>query len=362
MKKILIIIFILAIFQTAITKSNDEQEAYNHAIKGIEFINNKKYTEAIDKFNLAIQLQPNVISYHYEKALAFTLSKQGDSAISILEGLVKLDGATDRVYQLLSNNYLASNRNPDAVQLLIDGLKRFPKSGRLHMELAGTEHGQQSLSQVLQLWEKGVMVEPNYPDNYYFLSEYFSFTGEKLWSLIYGEIYINWASNPKKREYISNTIFWGFNDAVFTPEDSTNEDLEFTLIKIKTAKPETFKGPFEWHAQHCYEKALENKKKPDNMQFNIQEMNEIRKDFIKFWYDLELNKRFPNALFDWNKKIIELGFNDVYGYWLLKDAQVKEYENWYEENKSAYDNFEKLIDSNPLQFDEDKAVYRMKYK
>jgi tetratricopeptide (TPR) repeat protein len=361
MKKRLVIFFLL-IFPISIFSQDDEYKAYLLSLEGIEFINNKEYDKAIKSFNEAIEIAPNNIEYHYEKALAFTLSMHGDSAIAILEGLIKWDDATDLIYQLLATNYIASKRHADAATLLKNGIERFPKSGRLYAELAGTEHGQQSMSQVMPLWEKGVSVDPNFADNYYYLAEYFSFTGERIWALIYGEIYLNWVKHKDRKEYITKNVYFAFNESCFNYEDSTDQTLRFTLIKIKTANPDSFNGPFEWEYEYCHKKIIDNMARPESRQFSIKDLNFIREKFIDCWYSSELDKRFDNALFDWQKKIIELGYNDAYGYWLMEDAQPKEFEKWLKDNTEKYQDFMNWIEKNPLKFDEDEAVYRLKYK
>jgi len=361
MKKVVIALIIL-IIPLSIFSQDDEYKAYLLSLEGIEHINNKEYKEAIVLFNKAIDINPNIIEYHYEKALAFTLSKQGDSAISLLEDIVKWEDATDIIYQLLATNYVVSKRNDEAAILLKDGIDRFPKSGRLYAELAGTEHGQQNISQVLPLWEKGVEVDPNFPDNYYYLSEYFSFTGERVWTIIYGEIYLNWARIKERKEYITKNVYFAFNESCFIPEDTTNEQLRFTLIKIKTANPDSFNGPFEWEYEYCHRKVLKSMDKANKLQFTIKEINTLREKFIDCWFSAELDKRFANALFDWQKRIIKLGYNDSYGYWLYEYAQPNEFEEWFENNEGKYQQFLSWVKENPLEFEEDESVYRLKYK
>jgi tetratricopeptide (TPR) repeat protein len=360
--KIIIAVLMVLFIPIHIYSHDDEYKAYLLGIQGIEQINNKEYKEAIETFNKAISLDPKVIEYHYEKALAFTLSKQGDSAISVLEDLIKWDDATDQIYQLLSTNYVVSKRKNDAILLLKEGLERFPKSGRLYMELAGTEHGQQSMSQVMPLWEMGVKVDPNFQDNYYYLADYFSFTGERLWALIYAEIYLNWLSRKEKREYIARTYFSTFNESCFNSLDTSNKSLRFTLIKIKTANPDEFDGPFEWEYEYCYKKILDENPKTEYRLYTIKEINDLREKFIDCWFGSGLDERFENALFDWQKQIIELGYNDCYGYWLMEYVQPKEFENWLKENEKKYDEFMSWIKENHLRFSEEEAVYRMRYK
>ena len=362
MKKALLSILIIFLGFNLYAQNDEEYTLYMLGMEGMQLINEKKYEEAIDKFNQAIAIDPDAIEYHYEKALAFTLNKQGDSAISVLEEIITWDNATDQMYQLLATNYVVSKRGNDAVRILREGLERFPKSGRLYMELAGTEHGQQNLSQVLPLWEKGVRLDPNFPGNYFYLADYFSYTGDRIWSLIYGEIYLNLASNLRKIKLISQMVFDVFNYSVFTPDIQNDDGMVFTSIDIRTSNPGSFKGPFEWHAQYCYREAIKKNLNPDTSILDIQKINDIRKDFIKCWYDSELDKRFDNKLFDYKKKIIENNHNDAYGFWLFKDAMKDKFESWLENNKEKYDEFIEWQEKNPLLFNEENAVYRLKYK
>ncbi len=119
MKKIFITL-ILLIIPFINLFSDDEYEAYILANEGIKQINEKKYSEAIETFNKAINLNYGNIEFHYEKALAFTLNKQGDSAIAVLEDLIRWDEASDQIYQLLATNYTASKKSEDAAKYLTD--------------------------------------------------------------------------------------------------------------------------------------------------------------------------------------------------------------------------------------------------
>lgn len=362
MKSYLSLILLVFLAINLYAQKDEEYQLYMLGIEGTQLINEKKYEEAIDKFNQAIAIAPDAIEFHYEKALAFTLNKQGDSAISTLEEIITWENATDHMYQLLATNYVVSKRGNDAVRVLREGLKRFPKSGRLYMELAGTEHGQQNLSQVLPLWEKGVEVDPNFPGNYFYLADYFSYTGDRIWSMIYGEIYLNLATNIRKIKLISQMIYDVINYSVFTPDIDNDEGMLFTSIDIKTSNPESFKGPFEWHAQYCYRETIKNNLNPDIEILSIEKINDFRKGFIKCWYESELHKRFDNKLFDYQRKIIQNGHNEAYGFWLFKHAMKDIFDSWLEKNEEEYDSFINWKEKNPLLFNEENVVYRLKYK
>ena len=46
----------------------------------------------------------------------------------------------------------------------------------------------------INLWEKGIQIDPAYSGNYYNAANYYFYTKDKVWSLVYGEIFVNMES------------------------------------------------------------------------------------------------------------------------------------------------------------------------
>ena len=65
-------------------------------------------------------------------------------------------------------------------------------------------------AEAIRFWEKGIEVDPNYSSNYYNASKFYYFTYDKVWSLIYGEIFINLESYSKRTPEIKSLLVEGY--------------------------------------------------------------------------------------------------------------------------------------------------------
>jgi tetratricopeptide (TPR) repeat protein len=69
-------------------------------------------------------------------------------------------------------------------------LKRFPKSGALYSEYGELLWAKKDYD-AIEYWEKGIQTDPSYAGNYYNAAVFHFYTKDKVWTLIYGEIFVN---------------------------------------------------------------------------------------------------------------------------------------------------------------------------
>src|SRR5215218_336700 len=70
------------------------------------------------------------------------------------------------------------------------GLKKFPESGPLYNDLGELQWSQQDYDAIKQ-WEKGIETDPSYSKNYYNAARFYFMSTDKVWSILYGEIFLN---------------------------------------------------------------------------------------------------------------------------------------------------------------------------
>ena len=75
--------------------------------------------------------------------------------------------------------------------------------------------GQRQDYDAIKWWEKGIEVDPNYSSNYYNACKYYYFTYDKVWSLIYGEIFVNLESYSKRTPEIKNILAGRLQEIIF---------------------------------------------------------------------------------------------------------------------------------------------------
>ena len=93
----------------------------------------------------------------------------------------------------------------------------------------------------------------------------------------------------------------------------------------------------------------------------IYSFNNIRTSFINNWYENKRNIEYPNVLFDWHKKLIDLGYFESYNYWLLMKGNEDEFDKWVTNNKEKFDEFIEWFTNNPLTIDNQNNFKRLQY-
>lgn len=370
MKYILICSGLVILFCN-ITFAQSEKEiskALKHGFNGVNYTNKGLLDSALIEFDKAIKLDPASMEYPYEKALIYYQKKEYKTAASMFDSLLKHPNANDHVYQMLGNCYDMQDQKEKAIEIYKAGLEKFPNSGRLYMELGlvqqkillqSKESMGKSYGSVLNFWEKGVELDPAYEYNYYYLSSYYSKTAEKVWGLIYGEVFLNQAVNKQRISEISQMVFQTAKTAFFYKTDSSTT-IRFTAVKTLSENIDLNKIRFEQAYEFIMTKASTGifKKESD---FNLKNWVEVRENFIKLWYEFNLHFRFPNMLFDWQKKLYDAKLYDVYNYNIFSSAEPDGFRLWYSKNRKKQEKLAEWLKSNPLEFSTDKKVFRFQY-
>ena len=89
---------------------------------------------------------------------------------------------------------------------------------------------------------------------------------------------------------------------------------------------------------------------------------QLRQDFIKTWYKNGKNKIYPNALFDYQKSLLDSNYFECYSYWVLFRGKEDEFSPWLKVNKDQFSSFAAWFAKNPMQISEQKRIWRGMYK
>ncbi len=344
----------------AYSKKTKPVTADNFFKKGIELLNKGNNEKAIEYFEKAHKLKPEVLDYIYEIALAHYNNKDYDKAIEILDTLRNHKDVNDQVYQLLGNSYHFIENSDKALAIYSEGLEKFPNSGRLYMEYGLALVGKKRVREVIGYWEKGIEVDPSYENNYYYLAKYFSRTGEKIWTVLYAEIYLNIAKNFKRRDEISKLLYETYNSGLFSPEDSLYK-VSFSEVRIVSENLDQKRIPF----QMAFQDNMVESTKPyilvKTSSVPVKDIIKIRESFINNWFNKKYNNLYPNLVFDFQKKILDSGNFEAYNYWLFDVADKQEFELWQRNNLKKFNQFLGQLVKNPLKLDKNNKLLRTMY-
>ena len=76
----------------------------------------------------------------------------------------------------------------------------------------------------IEQWEKGIKVDPAYSGNYYNAALYYFYTKDKVWSLIYGEIFVNMESLSERGAAMKTLLLQGYKEKLFADADLMKDE------------------------------------------------------------------------------------------------------------------------------------------
>ncbi len=321
-----------------------KEKAYEKGIAAIELMDNGKFEESIQLLKEAQKIDPKDINYPYEIAYAYYAMKDYKKAIKYLEGILDHEDVNDLVFQLLGNAYDNIGKSEKAMEIYQTGLKLFPNSGNLYLEMGVVQLGKEEYNKALEYFEKGIDAEPEFPSNYYWAAKLFCNSTEEVWGLIYGEIFMNLERNSRRTAEISKLLYDTYKSEITLKNDSASIDFCNIIMNADDIiDTEKIKFPFCMVFGQAMLLAIIDIKNID-----INSLDTIRTRFLENYYKMEYEKTHPNSLFAYLDKIHKAGHFEAYNHWILMKGDEDAFVKWQKENKGKWDNFVKWFTDNEL--------------
>lgn len=286
------------------------------------FMQQGDYANAILVLNRATQMAPKNIDISKDLALSYYFQGDNKKSMEIVQPLLDREDADDQCYQIAGNIYKQLGQPKECDKLYRKGLKKFPESGALYNELGELLWAQQDYSAIKQ-WEKGIETDPNYPKNYYNACKYYFFTTDKIWSVIYGETFINMEPLSNRTAEVKGILL-----------ESYKKLFADANLSAAPADKNKFNAAF-----------LETMSKQSVVAMagiNAETLTMIRARFILEWYQ-ENAAKFPVKLFDQQRQLLQEGMFDAYNQWIFGPAQnLVSYQNWTQAHPEEYNEFNRF--------------------
>jgi tetratricopeptide (TPR) repeat protein len=109
--------------------------------EGVQLNDQGKYTEAIDKYNEALKIDPENAQANYEVAFSMVLSGKGNDGILYVEKAIKASNSLQlkaACYDMLGSIYDNDHQTPKAIEAYKNGIQVNPKYQRLYYNLGLT--------------------------------------------------------------------------------------------------------------------------------------------------------------------------------------------------------------------------------
>lgn len=279
-------------------------------------------TAAISTLNRASEIDKANVEVKKDLALAYYYDKNYKKALEIAEPLAKGDDADVSAYQLTGSIYEAMEDIKGAEKIYQAALKDFPRSGPLYNEYGELLENTKRPKEAIEMWEKGIQVAPSYSGNYYNAAiYYYKQPYDKIFAILYGEIYANMESLNPKTLPIKRMILDTYKDlfAGTTLQSSIND-----------TKNDFAKAVLQTYAKQS---------SVASQAITTETLGMIRTRFALDWNNSN-TKKFPFKLFDYHTQLMKEGLYDSYNQWMFGPAENEEaFKNWANLNKAAYDKF-----------------------
>jgi tetratricopeptide (TPR) repeat protein len=344
--------------QQAVTKDNPERVRLLKV--ALDHFNDKQYDSAVTEFRKAYALDTTRIEVRYEMALAFAAKRTFDSAESILREILPHPKAIDKYYQLLSNLRAEQDDTSGARMVIDDGIKRFPQSGRLHMERGMLYIQARRLDEAADEFEEGIQVDPGYHMNYYWAARSYSQGSERIWTLLYGEVLMNVDPNPSRLSIISDLIY---RMHMRTYEDfRTSNAMNYSLARKGSADAS---APVEVSFEDRFDELMTigaaKLRFFQDFEIPLLSIDTMQTVFIKEWYKRGYDALYPNAAIERHKTLLDAGLHSSYVVYLMQFAKPLEAKAYFDANKKNYQRLLAWMKEHPFEMSTKNRFSRYMY-
>ena len=315
MKKIFSLL-ILASFVLVTNASAQNTEQLQETAR--VFMRQGDYSNAILVLSRALQQAPQNTALAKDLALSYYYQKDNLKALETIKPVLDSKDADDQCFQIAGNIYKQLDQTKECEKVYRKGLKKFPESGPLYCELGEIVFAESKL-EAIKNWEKGIETDPSYNKNYYNAARFYFFSADKVWAIIYGEMYANMDPIGIKTPEIKQLILDAYKklftepDIKRTDNDKTGFVKDFIEVMNKQS-PLTAGG------------------------INAEVLSMVRSRFTLEWF---ANKsRPPFKLFSYHQQLLKEGMFEAYNQWLFGATEnLSAYENWVKTNAAEYKAF-----------------------
>lgn len=280
------------------------------------------YSNAILVLNRALQTNADNLDLQKDLAFAYYLNRDYVHALEVAKNFPDRKDADVQSYQILGMVYKSIEEVKECDKMYKAGIKRFPNSGTLYSEYGEMLWTKKDYSEAIKQWEKGIEVDPNYSGNYYNAVKYYYYTPDKVWTLIYGEIFVNLESYSKRTAEIKTILLDGykklFTDAdLYKGQDTKNDFVKAFLDEMKT------------QSSYIASNGV-----------TAETLSAMRTKFVLDWFT-KYAKAFPFRLFEYHQQLLKGGMFDAYNQWVFGTANnLPAYENWTKTHQEEYNKFD----------------------
>jgi Tfp pilus assembly protein PilF len=285
------------------------------------FMRSGDFDNAILVLNRALLKDQNNLEMQKDLVMSYYLKRDFAKALDGVKELISRNDADVITFQIAGNVYKALEQVKDCEKMYRKALKKFPNSGPLYSEFGELLWSAKDFS-AIKLWEQGIKADPAYSGNYYNAAQYYFYTKDKVWSLIYGEIFINMESLSERGAAMKQLLLQAYKEKIYIDAD---------IMKDQEKNKSDFAKDFL--------ETMAKQSSLTNKGINTEVLTMIRTRFILDWY-ADYAAKFPFRLFDYQRQLLQEGMFEAYNQWLFGiHENIAAYDNWTKLHPEEYKNF-----------------------
>lgn len=354
------IVFIVSVNADA---QSDKGKAKELGDKAVALEDEGKADDALPMLYEAHRLDPQNYRYQYEEAYCYYgIKKDYKKALGIMKDVMAYTDVGPDCYQMLGNIYDDSGDSAMALKTYTNGLKKFPKAGRLYLETGNVYRVRKDYNKALSYYENGIDADPAYASNYFRAAELFLSSSESLWGMVYGEIFMNLERNTDRTSTMSKWLYDNYKSHI-TIHSKDSMEVNFSRTATMNVDEQNAKSGKEMHLPFSmiYEPLILISLATQSVtEINAESLCAVRKSFIHFYYEREFDKKYPNPLFEYQHTIEKAGFLDAYNHWILMKGDDDTFRKWEKDHQDQWDGFVKWFTGNPLRITSENKIIRQK--
>lgn len=286
------------------------------------FMRTGDYNNAVLVLSRAMQSSPQDLSVQKQLAQAYYYQGNYPKALEIIKPVLDNDKADDQSFLIAGNIYLHLEQPKDAQSTFKKGIKKFENSGPLYNALGEVQFNDRNYD-AIKNWEKGIATDPSYSRNYFNAARFYFLTKDKVWSILYGEIFVNMEPNSNLTSEMKEILLDSYK--------------KYYIDALKDDKKK--KSVFET----AYTDVMSKQAGLASQGITTESLSMIRTRFIVDWFAEKNRPAFK--LFELEQQLLKEGMFEAYNQWLFGTAEnLSSYANWvktHESENNAFLNFQK---------------------
>ncbi|GAA4317058.1 tetratricopeptide repeat protein [Flaviaesturariibacter amylovorans] len=285
------------------------------------FLRSGDFDNAVLVLTRALQQDPKNYGLQKDLTMALFYKRDYTKALDIIPMMLDHKEVDPSAFQIAGNIYRALERAKDADKLYRKALDKFPKSGPLYSEYGELLWARKDFDAIRQ-WEKGIKADPAYAGNYYNAALYYYHTKDKVWALVYGEIFVNMESLSERATAMRGLLLSAYKEKLFADAD------------IMKDQP---KGSSEF--ARAFLESMGKQSSLVNAGVNADVLTMVRTRFILDW-SRNYAQKFPFKLFEFQQQLLREGLFEAYNQWLFGTGDnLPAFDTWARNHSAEYEKF-----------------------